>query len=483
MSRPSSRTRKSRLELDWVVVSVEGVRRWGLLATFVVLAAVLLAAVYYFLHEPIDKKAQRILRRASATQEQLRRAGFSDSLSDEFEQASLLLDQARGDCETSQWAPCLARGKDALRRFELLTGLTGSDFTGSGQIISVQGKVEIQRANQTKWERAREKEPLYNGDFVKTSSGAATEVLFSDGTVYRLGSDTLLEVHREARTGKEPASGEVKLTVGEVNVFTALNQSVVLTESARAEVDRDSRVGVDVAEDQSATVAAYAGSAEVTTSAGERAQLATRQAVRAESSGKLGARIAIPGVPTLAEPAPNVLINLDTSDRVTLTWNPTPGADGYDLQLSRSRVFTASNLEVVSNNRREASATVKVLRPGTYYWRIAAVGREGVRSEWSSPRAFKAYTGRRVEELADTTPPRVVVQRPTQIGNLFLIQGETEPGATVKIDGEPVDVAADGTFKKAVPLGQPGAHVFVIRATDPAGNTSEHREPVYLEAD
>jgi len=483
MSRPSPRSRKSRLELDWVIVSVEGIRRWGLLGTFVLLALVLLGAVYYFLHEPLDKRAQRTLRRASATQEQLRRTGLSESLADEFDQASLLLEQARGDCESRQWSPCLARAKDALRRFDLLAGLTGSDFTGSGQIIAVQGKVEIQRANQTRWERAREKEPLYNGDFVKTSSGAAAEVLFSDGTVYRLGSDTLLEVHREARTGREPASGEVKLTVGEVNVFTALNQSVVLTESARAEVDRDSRVGVDVADDQSATVAAYAGSAQITTATGERAQLTTRQAVRAEPGGALSDRIPIPAVPTLSEPTPNSLVNLDASDRVTLAWRPVAGAAGYDLQLSRSRVFTAANLEVVSNNRLEPSATVRVLRAGTYYWRVAAAGRDGVRSEWSAPRAFKAYTGRRVEELADTQPPPVEVQRPTQIGNMFLIQGRTEPGATVSIDGEPVDVAADGSFKKAVPLHQTGAHVFVIRATDPAGNTSEHREPVYLEAD
>ena len=38
------------------------------------------------------------------------------------------------------------------------------------------------------------------------------------------------------------------------------------------------------------------------------------------------------------------------------------------------------------------------------------------------------------------------------MGNFFLVQGVTEPGATVTVNGEPVDVAGDGTFKKTVAL-------------------------------
>jgi hypothetical protein len=138
---------------------------------------------------------------------------------------------------------------------------------------------------------------------------------------------------------------------------------------------------------------------------------------------------------------------------------------------------------VVSSNRQGIAATVRVLRAGTYHWRVAAVGDDRVRSEWSAPRAFKAFTGRRVEELADTTPPRLVVTKPRQMGNLFLVQGETEPGVIVTINGEAVDVAADGTFKKAIAFHDSGTGLIVVRAVDPAGNASEHREPVYLEAD
>jgi hypothetical protein len=471
-----------RFEVDWVVVSVAGAKRWGLLVFFLILAGGVLASVLYFMHEPIDRRAQRALRRATAAQEEVRRAGFSENLAGEFDQASRLLAEARADFDRKDFPACVARAEDAQQRFDLLGGLANRDFVGSGQVIGLQGKVEVQRANQTKWEKAREKQPLYNGDFIKTGADSSAEVIFSDSTVYRVGPDSLLEVHREARTGREPAAGEVKVKVGQVNVYTAANPSSVVTDAVRADVERDSRVGVEVAEDSATLVAAYAGRAEVTGASGQRVELSTRQAVNAAPSGALGEQRAVPDPPVPERPAANALVNLDASDRVELSWRPVAGITGYELQLSRSRVFTTSNVEFTSR-RNANSAMVKVLKPGTYYWHVAALGTERLRSEWSPPRAFKAFAGPRVEALTDTTPPKLEVQRPTQMGNFFLIQGVTEPGTTVTVNGEPVDVAGDGTFKKTVALTREGWNTIVIRATDPAGNTTEDRKTVRVEGE
>jgi hypothetical protein len=372
--RPTPPRKPSRrFELDWVVVSVAGAKRWGLLVFFLVLAGGVLASVLYFLHEPPEKRAQRALRRATAAQEEVRRAGFSENLAGEFEQASRLLTEARSDFDRKDYPACVARAEDAQQRFDLLGGLANRDFVGSGQVIGLHGKVEVQRANQTKWEKAREKQPLYNGDFVKTGPDSTAEVIFSDSTVYRVGPDSLLEVHREARTGREPSAGEVKVKVGQVNVYTASNPSSVVTDVVRADVERDSRVGVEVAEDSATLVAAYAGKARVTGSGGQSVELGTRQAVNAASSGALGEQRAVPDPPVPEKPAANALVNLDTSDRVELIWRPVAGITGYELQLSRSRVFTTSNIEFTS--RRNANqAIVKVLKPGTYYWHVAALG-------------------------------------------------------------------------------------------------------------
>ena len=477
----SSSPNPRRLELDWVVVSVANIRRWGLVVLFVVLTLAMAGGAFLILHEPIAKQAERAVRRATALEEEVRRDGVSPGLQDEFDQASRLLTEAKADLERQDWAASLARAENSIRRFELLAGLVGRDFVGSGQIIEIQGRVEVQRAGQTRWDRAREKQPLYNGDFVNTGTASSAEIIFSDGTVYRIGAEALMEVHREAKSGARPSSGEVKVKVGQVNVFTAANPSTVLTDAARAEVDRESRVGVEVAEDSSAVVAAYAGRAAVTGTGGTRVELSARQAVSASTAGRLGQRRMVPDPPLSEEPISNALINLDTTDRIKLGWRPVPGSTGYELQVSRSRTF-ASSIELTKRLSTNY-AVLKIHRPGSYYWRVATLGNERLRSEWGSPRSFKAFTGTRITELSDTTPPKLTVQRPTQMGNFFLLQGATEPGCAVTVNGESVEVTTDGSFKKAVALVQEGWNTIIVRAVDPAGNATEHRESVLVEAD
>jgi hypothetical protein len=155
----------------------------------------------------------------------------------------------------------------------------------------------------------------------------------------------------------------------------------------------------------------------------------------------------------------------------------------YELQVSRSRVFSPSNLEFETNRRPTNSAVLKISRKGTYYWRVSALSSDDVRSEWSDPRAFKAYAGARVEVLSDSTAPPLEVAKPTQMGNLIIVQGTTEPGATVTVNGEAVEVGGDGSFRKTVALNREGLNTLVIRATDPAGNTTEDRKQVYVEVD
>jgi len=470
------------MELDWVVVSIEGFRRWGRFALFVLLAAAVGGGIFYYLHEPASVRAERLLQRASVLQEEVRRAGVSEGLVPEYEQASRLLEEARRDFERGDWVPCIGRADEARQRFELLVGLLTREFVGSGQIVSLQGRVEVQRANQAGWETAKEKQRLYNGDFIKTSPEGSADILFADGTVYRVGSDSLLEVHRGARSGNEATGGEVKVRVGQVNVYTVTNPSMVVTDAVRAEVDSDSRAGVEVLEDNSTTVAAYAGRAQVTGASGEAMELRSQQAVHAAPSGKLGSRRPVPEVPALDGPRANALFDMDSGDRVELRWRGVPGAIAYHLQVGRSRLFNPP-LEVDSSGRQADRAMLRILRSGTYFWRVAAIGTDRVRSEWSPPRAFKAFSGPRVQELADTTPAKLVVQRPTQMGHFFLIQGVTEPGATVTVNDEAVAVAGDGSFKKAVMFNREGWNTIIVRATDPAGNTSEHRESVLVEAD
>jgi hypothetical protein len=68
------------------------------------------------------------------------------------------------------------------------------------------------------------------------------------------------------------------------------------------------------------------------------------------------------------------------------------------------------------------------------------------------------------------------------MGNIFLVFGKTDPGAVVTINGEPADVAQDGSFKKTVTINRDGSAVLVIKAVDGAGNESVKQVKVFVES-
>ena len=84
--------------------------------------------------------------------------------------------------------------------------------------------------------------------------------------------------------------------------------------------------------------------------------------------------------------------------------------------------------------------------------------------------------------MADREPPKLQLNKPYSIGGpFFMIEGTTEPGATVFINDEEVDVESNGHFKKLVSFNKTGANAVVVKAIDPAGNQTVKSETVFVE--
>ena len=66
-------------------------------------------------------------------------------------------------------------------------------------------------------------------------------------------------------------------------------------------------------------------------------------------------------------------------------------------------------------------------------------------------------------------------------GQYYTIAGMTEPGATVFINDEEVDVESNGTFQKLVALNKLGPNSIVIKAVDAAGNQTVQSQSVIVE--
>ena len=61
--------------------------------------------------------------------------------------------------------------------------------------------------------------------------------------------------------------------------------------------------------------------------------------------------------------------------------------------------------------------------------------------------------------------------------NILQVKGRTEPGATVTVNGQRVEVQGDGSFNEYITLDKPGHQVVVIRATSIGGGVKEEQDP------
>jgi hypothetical protein len=203
--------------------------------------------------------------------------------------------------------------------------------------------------------------------------------------------------------------------------------------------------------------------------------------VAAARTGVLSHPVQLPDAPRPLAPEDNRTFDMARGGAVDLKWSRVPEAVRYRIQISRSRLFVPDANEVDLDNRTGLSAEIKVSREGSYFWRLAAIDRAGLSSDWSPVRRFRLVAEPIRTGSSDVTPPDLSVLPPQQMGNLFLIYGKTEQGAVVTVNAEPADVAADGSFKKTVTIERDGYAMLVIKAVDSSGNETIRRMRVFVE--
>jgi len=87
----------------------------------------------------------------------------------------------------------------------------------------------------------------------------------------------------------------------------------------------------------------------------------------------------------------------------------------------------------------------------------------------------------RIRDRTDTVAPRLDVSEFVPIGQMVIINGETEPDARLWIDNNKVDVFEDGSFNAVVKLRREGVNELLIVAQDPAGNETSVTRQAYVE--
>jgi hypothetical protein len=472
---------RSSIQIDWYLIKITNIRRIVAIVITGAIATGLVFLAYQRLNLPPEGRARKAIEAAELAESKAESQVLPQDLRRELGQASQQLETARGNYLADRWIEAESDAENARLRFLALAGSDTHQLAGVGEFFSLEGRVQLQRAGQSDWDNAQQRMPVFNGDFVRSGRDGSAEILFTDGSLYRIGPNSLLEIQHKSES--ENSSGTVKMRVGRIHVLTSGSTSTVTTDTTETEIASDSRVAVDVdgGSDGATRVTAFEGGARVRVADGTEVVLASRQLVEASSEGHLSSTREIPDPPQLLRPQNNTSVDMKKQKVITLEWRGRTEDQAVHLQVSRSRRFVEEAMEVESRDIRGDSARLQVVAPGTYFWRAALVGENDVESEWSQVRRMRIYSSLQRAILADRTAPQLTLMPTQQLGAMFIVQGRTESGAAVTVNGERVVTDGDGHFRKTIEIPREGWNNIEVLARDPSGNETKRRERVFVE--
>ena len=472
-----ARKRETGADIDWYLISIDRLKQIGLVLFLLALGV---AGWWFWHNQKTNPKTKAESAIADARQALNSLAGSADFAShrSEFNRAQQKLDEANTHFGATRYeqAHTVAVESQTISR-AAMSG--GGDLESDARFLTVEGDVKFQKGAAGDWKDADTRTALMNGDWVKTGDRASAELIFASGTLYTVRPNALLEIYSTVNPGTTRKTNTVKMRVGSVEVATTSDTSTVRTPGTQVVVEQQSTAQVGVDDDKTSIVSMRGGASVSPEAGGAPIRLASGEKVNSTPEGTLSPVKKLTLPPALLSPGDNQVFQLGPKLQVQMIWQPQTGATGYVLQVSRSRLFSTQE---INTRRQKTSATAEVSSEGSFYGRVASVGPDGDVGPYSGFRRFRVSGGSTKSGITDRTPPMLRVKAPFHVGGQFYtIAGVTEPGATVFINDEEVDVASGGAFQKLVAFDKIGRNVVVIKAVDAAGNQTVQSQTVIVE--
>ncbi len=475
MERPPADSRNR----DWYSVSVDTLRAWGFALGLGVLVAVGFFGYRYWEHHDLERRASEVIAQARLQASRLRNLELPESFQADHRKGELHLAQATSALTQGDFGSAYARGRESREIFESILEATGrAREVRVARIVSLDGRVEYRRGEGGPWESAGPRLALYSGDHVKTGANGSANILFDDGTHYVARPNTqFVLTHTRNEAGASEQS--IQMDYGWVNLNTRDRGGTIATPDAEARVAGDSEATVAYdAETRSGRFATYRGSMDVSSADGEERRVGELQELD-QRAGVLSEPMPLPPAPALDRPEDNLGLDAARDAELVLAWQPVDGAEGYALQVSASHLFVDNVIDVAG--RRRTSATLGVRGEGVFHWRVAASGTGAALGPWSETRRFRVAAASEPELDREREPPALAIEEIESYGSIFLVRGRTEPGVTLSINGEPVQVEVDGDFSKTVQFTTPGWSFIEVRARDGGGTEAVVTRRVHVE--
>jgi hypothetical protein len=471
----------ARAGKDWYSVSVDTIRSWGLLLVILVMVVVGFFVWRAWDRQSLERNAAAVIQESGRLLERLRTEKKVTNFATEYATAQ----GGYGEAQTRFASRDFRGAFESAQRcramlLSILDALALRGGAGQAQFIQVEGEVEYRRGDAGDWQEARSRVHLQPGDYVRTADKGSAEIMFVDGTLYTVRPNTQFIVSMGSAAAGGSTEQTIEMEYGWVNLSTSEKSgSNVKTPGAMARVQQDSDAFVSVDKDSNqGRFGALRGTMELASKGGLTREVKSLQQV-VQTGDLLSDPKPLPAPPQATEPADNLGLDLEQTKKLVLAWTPVPGASRYALQVSRNHLFVDNVID--AENRTRTRATLGVRGEGTFQWRVAAYGPDGL-GPWSPARRFRVASSRGASgEKKDTTPPTLDLDDVKTYGSIFFVAGRSEPGARIQVNGELVKTTIDGSFNKPVQLTKEGWNIIEIRALDAWGNETVRRHRVFVE--
>ncbi len=468
---------------DWYSVSVETLQSWGLLLLILGLAIFGFLLYRRYDRDSLKREAGAVIAQADALRQRLSdEKRVATSFAAQYETARQSLDEARTKLAAQDFGGARASGRQSRDEFQsIVDELALSGGAGQAQFASLQGEVEYRHGDGGEWQEARSRVQLQSGDAVRTADSGSAEIMFQDGTLYTVRPNTQFIVSSGSGGAGGGAEQSIEMKYGWVNLSTSQSPSNVKTPGATARVKESSEayVAVDKGSSQG-RFGAYRGGLELSSNGGLKREVGPLQQV-VQTGDQLSEPKAMPARPDPVDPVDDQLVDLAATKRLVLAWQPVPGASRYALQVSRNHLFVDNVID--AENRTKTRATLGVRGEGSFQWRVAAFGPNGLQGPWSEVRKFRVASAARgaAAEKPNANPPALDLDDIKTYGSIFMVNGRSEPGAAVEVNGEQVKTNSDGSFTKTIQLTKEGWNIIEVRARNTWGTETVRRHRVFVE--
>ncbi len=346
------------------------------------------------------------------------------------------------------------------------------------RFASIEGNVQVKRSGTLEWIPASRAMVLRQNDLVRTASAGAAEIRFADGTLFNVRPDSLITVEESTQN---PISRQQRVALsiqsGEANFQTAARtipgSTTISTPTVRTTAERETAGNIQVAGNGATGLRIFRGAGEARTASGQRIALASNEGLRVDAAGAAGPKTVLPSVPQLTAPSNQTEIAFpDLAQGITLLlWNRVPGAAAYRVLVDYSPSFARPLYD--RQGQHATQMELRGLDAGSYYWKVAAVDTSGAEGGFSEMWRFTLTRAPR-----SASPPPLAVETLELKGNVLHVRGRTDPGASLSLNGEHLEVQPDGSFNEFLTFDPAGGTSVVLRSSGAQGGVAEQRRRV-----